>query len=234
MTDRQDAKLNMYQKVLNVLEGNESEYATIPAFVNSVKGLRARVTDIQSVTQQQTATISRSATKAKSSAIDRLVEISLKVSDALYVYAFDTTNNYLLEKVNVNKTMFYNSHGQAVLTLAKIIVTEAKNNNEALRDYGIDNTDIIELDAAIAQSDNLLNAPSGVMSERKFHTDKLRELFVAADSIVYDKLDKLIRLFKTSSPEFFALYSNSRNIVNTSARKRKGKKEVATEEESEE
>jgi hypothetical protein len=60
-----------------------------------------------------------------------------------------------------------------------------------------------------------------VVGERKVYTDNLRELFVTADSIVYDKLDKLIRLFKTSSPDFFALYGNARNVVNTAARKRK-------------
>jgi hypothetical protein len=67
----------------------------------------------------------------------------------------------------------------------------------------------------------LLNVPSGVIGEHKLYTSNLRELFVAADSIIYDRLDKLIRLFKTSSPDFFNLYSNARNVVNTAARKRK-------------
>jgi hypothetical protein len=56
-------------------------------------------------------------------------------------------------------------------------------------------------------------------------------LFVAADSIIYDKLDKLVRLFKTSKPEFFTLYNNARNVVNTAARKRKNDGENATVEE---
>jgi coenzyme F420-reducing hydrogenase beta subunit len=43
-------------------------------------------------------------------------------------------------------------------------------------------------------------------------------------------LDKLIRLFKTSKPEFFALYGNARNVVNTAVRKRKDKGNAATEE----
>jgi hypothetical protein len=77
------------------------------------------------------------------------------------------------------------------------------------------------LDAAIARLENIINAPSEVIGERKMYTGNLRELFVAADSIVYDKLDKLIRLFKTSSPDFFALYGNARNIINTAVRKRK-------------
>jgi hypothetical protein len=36
-------------------------------------------------------------------------------------------------------------------------------------------------------------------------------------------------LIKTSSPEFFTLYNNARNVVNTAARKRKGKENGADE-----
>jgi hypothetical protein len=228
MNDRQNAKLNMYQKVLNVCDECGEEYAGIPAMVNSVNGLKTQVKKIQSVTQQQTETLPKGATKDKSYAIDRLVELSLKVASPLYVYAFNTADNRLLEKVNVNKRMFYNVHDQEALTLAKIILAEADTHREALVDYGVSSADITELEAAISQFEALINAPSGMIGERKLYTSTLRELFVAADSIIYDKLDKLIRLFKTSSPEFYTLYGNARNVVNTAARKRKtGVKEEA-------
>ena len=221
MTDRQNAKFNMYQKVLNVCEENKEEYAGISALVNAVSGLKTRVSDIQSVTQQQTETVSKGATKDKNSVIDRMVELSLKVAYPMYVYAFDTENNRLLQKVNVNKSMFYHTHDQEALTLAKIILAEANTHSTALTDYGLSNADLMELEAVISQFESLINAPSGVIGERKLYTSNLRELFVAADSIIYDKLDKLVVLFKTSKPDFFTLYSNARNVVNTAARKRK-------------
>jgi hypothetical protein len=117
--------------------------------------------------------------------------------------------------------MFYNVHEQTALTLAKIIAAEAKANGGNLLNYGINASDITDLDAAIAQVSKLINTPAGVIGERKMHTSNIKELFVAADSVIYDKLDKLIRLFKISSPEFFTLYSNARNIVDTAARRRK-------------
>jgi hypothetical protein len=128
--------------------------------------------------------------------------------------------------------MFYNIHNRATLTLAKIIVAEAKNSNEALVEYGISEIDITDLDAAIAQFEKLIDAPSGVIGERKMYTENIKTLFVTADSIIYDKLDKLIRLFKTSSPVFFTLYGNARNIINTAARKRMDKSNAADQENS--
>jgi hypothetical protein len=225
MTDRQNAKLNMYQKVLNVCDECKEEYAGVPALVNAVNGLKSRVSDIQSVTQQQTGTVSKGATKDKSDVFDRVVELALKVANPIYVYAFDTSDNRLMQKVNVNKSVFYRNHDQATLTLAKIIFTEANAHSAALTDYGVNNADIAELETAIAQLEGLITAPSGVIGERKLYTSNLRELFVAADSIIYDKLDKLIGLFKSSSPEFFTLYSNARKFVNTAARRRKNNEE---------
>jgi uncharacterized protein (UPF0297 family) len=234
MTDRQNAKLNMYHKVLNVLDERKEEYADIPAFVNTVNELKTHVSEIQAVTQQQTETVSKGATKDKSSVIDRLVELSMKVANPIYVYAFNTANNRLLQKVSVNKSMFYHDHDQASLILAKIILAEANTLSETLTDYGISSADITELETVISQLEALINAPSGVIGERKLYTSSLRELFVAADSVVYDKLDKLIGLFKSSKPEFFTLYSNARNVVNTAARKRKSKENAAEEENTDE
>jgi hypothetical protein len=231
MTDKQNAKLSMYQKTLNVCNEHKQDYAGIPAFENAVNKLQQYVTDIQSATQQQMENSPKGSTKEKSFAIDRLVDATLKVTNPVYVYASDTGNSRLLEKMNLNKSMFYGGHDQTAVTLSKIVAAEAKNCGAILRDYGVSETDIADLDTTIAQVEALINAPSGVIGERKLHTSTLRELFVAADSIVYDKLDKLIRLFKTSKPEFFTLYSNARNVVNTAARKRKNTGESAATEE---
>jgi hypothetical protein len=221
MTDKQDAKLKMYQKILNVCDEWSREYAGASATVSAVDELRQLELDIRVATKQQKESNPKGATKEKDSAFDRMTELSLKVADPLYVYGFNTGNSRLMEKVSVNKHMFYNVHDQEALTLAKIIAGEAEANASILPDYGINAADIAELDAAIAQVGKLINAPASVIGERKLRTGSLRELFVAADSVIFDKLDRLIRVFKTSSPEFFALYGNARNVINTAARKRK-------------
>jgi hypothetical protein len=231
MTDRQNAKLNMYEKVLIVFNEYKDVYAKVPALGIAVNKLQEHVTDIKSVTKQQTENRPQDVTKDKSSAIDRLVDITLKISSPIYVYASDTVNNRLLGRVNLNKSMFYSVHDQQALTISKIVASEAKSCGEVLLDYGVTKDDLTALDAAIAQVEGLINAPLITIGTRKLYTSNLRELFVAADSIVYDKLDKLMRLFKTSNPEFFTLYSNARNVINTAARKRKNDGEdMATEE----
>jgi hypothetical protein len=232
MNDIQKAKLKMYQNVLTVCSEYEEVYAKTPVFVSAVDELKQQVANIQSATQQQIVNNPKGVTIDKTFAIDRLVEISLKVANLIYVYAFSTGNNQLREKVNMNKSMFYRNHDQDSVALSKVIATEAKNNAETLLNYGLSENDITALDAAIVQAEELINAPSITIGTRKLHTSNLRRLFVAADSTIYDKLDKLIRIFKTSKPEFFILYTNARNVVNTSARKRKNTGENLAEEET--
>jgi hypothetical protein len=221
MNDRQNAKFQMYQKVLDVFSENEKEYVGIPVFVNTVGDLRERVERILKVAKQQTETSSKGITEEKSSITDRLVESSMKVASPLYVYAFKIDDKNLMLKANVNKSMFYNAQDRAALTLAQIIADNANTHGDALRDYGVSNADRAELDAVIVQFREQIASPQGEIGKRKAHTNTLRETFVSADSIVYDQLDKLMIPFKTSSPEFFQLYSNARNIVNTAARRRK-------------
>ncbi|MDR1181885.1 MAG: hypothetical protein LBL13_07900, partial [Bacteroidales bacterium] len=179
MNDRQNAKFQMYKKVLDVCSENESEYAGIPACVSAVNDLKIQVKKILEVSKQRTEIQPTVVSEVKSSAIDRLAELGLKVAYPLYAHAFSTGDKHLLGKVNVNKSMFYNSQDQSALTLAKIIAESAKANREVLRNnYGISDADMAELDAVIAEFEKLMVAPSGEIIKRKGYTGSLRELFV--------------------------------------------------------
>jgi len=51
------------------------------------------------------------------------------------------------------------------------------------------------------------------IGERKQKTTNLMQLFASLDSIFYDKLDKLMVLFKQSRPDFYDEYRTARNII---------------------
>jgi hypothetical protein len=217
----------MYQKVTNVFDENTEEYAGVPAVVIAVNDLKGQVSRIVTAAKQQTGTKPQGATKDKSEAFDRMVVLSLKIANPLYALAFETGDNRLLKKVAINKNEFYNVHAQKALSLAQNIADEANANGVKLHDYGVSDADRTELDNAIAKATGLKLAPAGVIAERQNYTGNLRQLFVAADSIIYDRLDKMMMPFKTSSPDFYAMYSNARNVVNTATRKRKDNTENA-------
>ncbi|MDR1879110.1 MAG: hypothetical protein LBQ64_06060, partial [Bacteroidales bacterium] len=63
-------------------------------------------------------------------------------------------------------------------------------------------------------------SPRMSITERKQHTENLVYLFAAANSVLYDKIDKLIGLFKQTHPDFVSRYKSARNLINTSPRKK--------------
>jgi hypothetical protein len=58
------------------------------------------------------------------------------------------------------------------------------------------------------------------ITTRKQKTTNLKELFARLDSALYDRLDKLIVLFKSSHPDFYNEYRTSRNLIDTSHRQK--------------
>jgi hypothetical protein len=208
----------MYRTVSETCHSNEQTYAGTPAFVKAVILLDNSIEAIGKAEQQQSGTLSEGVSAEKNKAADALALESVKTANALYVYAIDTEDKVLQAKVNVNKSLFYNGHDGDALALAKNIADEAHSHEAALVEYGINAAAIVALDTAIVAFGSLIVKPRTTIGERKVYTGNLKQLFAQTDSILHDRLDKLIALFKTSAPEFYALYKNARNIINTATR----------------
>lgn len=221
MNDRQESKLDMFQRVLNTCKNYNQVYAKIPVFVQSVGELEDTVEAISQNSKRQASSISTGVTVTKALALEQLVRSCIKVADLVYVYAFRTKKHELLPKVSINKHMLYHGRDNDAITLASIVADEASEHAAELVDYGVEAQDLTELNEAIGQFRTFLSKPKQVIGERTLHTKNLKELFSDADSILCDQLDKLIGKFRESEPEFFTLYKNSRNVINTAARKRK-------------
>jgi len=221
MNDSQEAKLNMYRTVSKTCQNNEKTYAGSPAFVKAVTLLDNNINAIGKNAQQQSGSISVGVSAEKNKATETLTQESVKMANALYVYAIDTKDKVLQAKVSVNKSTFYGGHADEVLVLAKNIADEAHSHAADLAEYSIDAAAIAALDAAVVAFDSLIVKPQIAIGERKMYTSNIKQLFVETDSILYDRLDKLIVLFKTSAPDFYALYKTARNIINTAVRHEK-------------
>jgi uncharacterized protein (UPF0297 family) len=226
MNDRQQAKLNMFQSVSETCHSNEQAYAGVPAFANAVQQLDDNLAAIDRHAQQQSGVVPQGVSAEKIIAAEILTQESVKTANSIYVYAFNAGDQKLLSKVSVNKSMFYNGHYNDSLIMAKNISTEAHNRTSELQEYGIDETAIKALDEAITAFEQVINKPHAAISERKLHTGNLKQLFAETDSTLYDRLDKLVTLFKTSDPDFYTLYKNARNVIDTAKRSKKKEEEV--------
>ncbi|MDR0604287.1 MAG: hypothetical protein LBG80_08315 [Bacteroidales bacterium] len=225
MTDYQESKLDMLQRVLEILSNNLKIYAHVKRMVDLVETLNRVLTSIRETAQQQAKVSIGGYSAEKQKTLEEVIAGSVKIANAMYVIAFDKNDKVLLSSMSINKSMFYHGHANDALTLATNIITEAKKYTSELREYGIEDNDFIQLDEAISNYKNFINRPQIAKEERALHTKNLKELFSEADSILYDQLDKLIVLFKTTSPDFYFSYKTARNIINYAKRNRKEEEE---------
>jgi hypothetical protein len=221
MTDKQIAKLNMLQTVIRVLDGNASLYADIPVFVKTVNDLKGITKEIEQVGGAQSKTRLQGITVEKNESETALVNRIVTMANVLSVLAVDTNNVTLLPKTRVTKSLLYRSHHNEQLSIARHIHAAALAHADVLAQYGISVDAIYELESAISRYENLIGAPCAVIAETKTVTASLVYLLADTDTLLNDRLDRLMSLFKISAPDFYATYFNARNIINTAARKRK-------------
>ena len=89
MNDRQNAKLTMFQTVYNTCMEYALLYAHVPAFVTALERLNQNIARIRTAEEQQLNAQSKGITEEKTDVENRLILSLLKVSGALYVYAFN-------------------------------------------------------------------------------------------------------------------------------------------------
>ncbi|MDR1407255.1 MAG: hypothetical protein LBJ23_04315 [Tannerella sp.] len=221
MNDRQNAKITMYQTVYNTCLEYASVYSNVPAFVNALEEVNKGIRQIREVERRQADALSKGVTQEKTGVEEALIQSLLKVSGALYVYAFETDNSDLSLKTNLNKTQLFKMEDNVFLMTANDIASKAAEAGTALQHYGIGRAELTELTERTAAYESLIVKPRTVIGEHKIHTTTLTRLFAETDSVLYDKLDRLINLFKVSVPEFYLGYKNARNVINLSARRKK-------------
>jgi hypothetical protein len=213
MIDRQQAKMSMYRRVADTCHHYEQAYAEVPAFVKAVMLLDNSIAAISMSAQRQQGTQSEGVTADKSRVGETLAEECVKIANSLSVYALDTGDSVLRAKVKLNKSRLYNGYDGNALVLAKIIAAEAHLHEAALVRYGIEPAAIATFDTLVAAFEQLVIKPQLIINERKLYTAQLKLLFAETDAIMHHRLDKLIIMFLTSAPDFYARYKNARNII---------------------
>jgi hypothetical protein len=135
------------------------------------------------------------------------------MANALYVIGFTANNKDLLTMHGLSEHSFYQSPNNATLALARHVLDMVRLHADELIAYGIDGAEIEALEKAIEAYRVLIAKPMDTIGERKQKTTSLAQLFAGLDSTLYDRLDKLMVLFKHSVPDFYDEYRTARNII---------------------
>jgi hypothetical protein len=221
MNDKQSSKLSMAQRVSDTFAQNAAVFADIAPMKKAVDEFNDVLGDVRSVAVEQSNVNVAVLTQEKRSAEEKMVDVEVQVANALYVIGFENDNKELINLLGLSDSSFYRLQDNAKLVLAQRIYGLAKQYAADLEPYGFDEAKIAEIGQAVDDYHKVIANPMDAITTRKQKTTNLKELFARLDSVLYDKLDKLIVLFKSSHPDFYGEYRTSRNFIDFSARSRK-------------
>jgi len=211
MNKRENNRMNMYRVVDAVLSRHEETIAKTEAlsevvtkFRGSMEVLRKRDNEYQ--------TVAAGVTAAKDSAAEGLAEQTFAIANALYVFGRKVNNEQIKAECRLKQSNFNSMTDSALQQCGARILDLAQANAAAIASFGISAENIEALKTSIESFSLQLNDHHLKHAESKAARDMLYSAFDAANEILKEELDVLIKLVKAGDIEFYNQYQAARVI----------------------
>ena len=220
MNSTQENKMSMYLTVQKVTNYHKNEWESHSAFVTLFSNFENQIGLIRETRLVQEGQIT-GVTKDKAQAQYNAIEKGLQVSTAVFAFASVIGNNKLKDRVSYSPTEFRRCRDTILIDRLTVIIEAAKQNIAELENYGLMQEDIDEYQAIIDTYTEKVEEPRQAITNRSRSTKELKDLFIDADRIMKEQLDKLMPQFKTDSKIFWQQYQNARLIIDLGHRRAK-------------
>lgn len=218
MTVRQRNLLAMFQAVKNVFNQYGSDLKFIPAYASIMNEFEEQLTQIDAIQQIQLGNTTGT-TLLKQQAEKEMIDATVQLAAAMYVYAQIENKPELMEKCKVSPSMLSALSAEKLKTTCSIVQAEAALLGDALVNYGKSGEDVSHLKTEIDEFATLISAPRAAIVTRSQARQELEELIDATNDLLRHKADKLMELLKTGQPKVYNTYKAARIIVDLRAGK---------------
>lgn len=219
MTTGQINKTNMYQTTDLVLSDPVFQpiWSALPAFVRGQANLEGSINVLAALAQSQ-GTVLKGITLDKNRLKLTLVSRTLIVAGAAGAFAFESGNQTLAAKFNVNEGGLKNTRESLLDDAAQVIHDEALKlvtaNPTKMTDYNLTPVMLTDLQSANTAYSATLGTPRAAIAGRSGATAAIAAEIEAADANLENILDRLILQFAENYPNFTTAYATARKIVN--------------------
>jgi hypothetical protein len=223
MHSKQEARLNMYHAVIAHCNANPAIVATVVAFQTTLTSFKAKVSSIQTTAQQEAQVISGVATDKKVLRAS-LCQQGADIAAVVYAYAASIGNNTLKESMAFSRSDLRNMRDDQLAPTSLNIHDTANANLVSLAFYGITAPMLASFNSLIEDYSDAVPTPRNAAVLRKTYSAELKTLFIEADSLLTEQMDKTAVQFKAANLQFYDAYKNNRIIIDaaTSATQVKG------------
>ena len=207
----------MFETVPSYLDRNKTVWTGTKSFADAVGELNAGISAIDALVHRQ-GNPTTGVTTGKGNVRGQTEEKILEIADQLAALGAKTNDANLAAKVEVTPSSLAKLSDDALDDMGKRGADLVMSHKTALADYGVSDADVKALNALRASFTAVKNAPRTAIAGRAGATATLPDLIDAANTLLRDRVDKLVTKFRGSQPEFVAGYRSARVVVDRGTR----------------
>lgn len=177
----------------------------------AVTALPANVAKIHTLAQVQARR--EGVANAKAYALEALGDVAFEVGATVHAYAVVAGELALEGRVDFSRSLIVRGRASSVLARTRDILAAATEQLTNLADYGVTQEQLTDFEAKINAFDAAHTKPRQQVTKASVATRSLEVRFRATDTILKQRLDKLVVGFKASAPAFYKNYQAARTIV---------------------
>lgn len=214
MKKHESNRVNMIRATVQFCTDNVAATAGIPAFAPAIALAKSKLGLIDQL--NQTSMSKTEGVTLDTNKIRRAMSIlSLKCSSSLSAFAHSSDNDALLQKIKFTLSELNNFKKEEVDDVCQFIHDEADANLSSITAFGLQATDVTDLQNAIDLYRNAIQNPRQAIISRSQANNRITELI---REIIHDvfirQIDPMVNTLVKSNPDFEESYFQARYILN--------------------
>ena len=211
MNKSQSNQFRMFLTTQDYLNNHSQVWNTIPRITNYKNNLDELIARISDKAEESIQSVGISNRKEQLKGA-----LSVKISSmsgVLKAYAFEQEDNDLANAVSITKSGILKLRDQDIDAMAKKVTGIAEDHLANLADFGITSDSLTEVLSTLEDFNSLIGKPRTILNQRYVALGTLGELFSETSSLLRDRMDNILLMFRESNPEFYDGYQRARTIV---------------------
>lgn len=211
MTAHDQARLGMYEAVLDFLQNNEAITQNLPNYQVLKTSLQDKIASIRLHAQDQERDNSGT-TVNKEKLRQDIINRTDNLSGKLIAYATFEEKEELLKFISFTRTDLERSTDHLLPFHVKEVCDNALKHMDALPAYEVEKTEVTDLQKKCDDFQKIVPQPTEKRKDVGTATTALHKEMNSTDELLLD-MDKLMLVKRYSEPAFFDRYSKSRGIT---------------------
>jgi hypothetical protein len=218
MNARQKAKSDMCKVVEQVCDENAGIISEVVAFQNAVSKFKILLAQLLETEQIRSMPLT-GITVDKSLDRANVCKLTANLAGYIYAYASVTRNETLKAEVNYSHSKLLLMREDQFVATCQNIHALGTTNNGVLKDYGVNDSKLTELQAAIDAFKAAMPKPRVAKGQKIMLTANRDELFEQIDDIIINQMDPLVSNYEEAHPDFVGRYREARKIKDPASTK---------------